>query len=61
MRRIMKDRVKIISGTYQGKTGTIEDDPFWDVDYRAAVSVKLDSGAEVKVQARFVRRVKKHD
>lgn len=55
----MKDRVEIISGTYQGMTGIIEDDPFWDVDYRAAVSVKLDSGAEVKVQARYVRRLKR--
>ena len=55
----MKDRVEIISGTYAGAQGIIEDDPFWDVDYRAAVSVKLDSGAEVKVQARYIRRLKK--
>lgn len=55
----MKDRVEIISGTYAGAHGTIEDDPFWDVDYRAAVSVKLDSGDEIKIQARYVRRLKR--
>lgn len=55
----MKDRVEIISGTYAGAKGTIEDDPFWDVDYRAAVSVKLDSGDEIKIQARYVRRLKR--
>ena len=59
MRRIMKDRVEIISGTYAGAKGTVEDDPFWDVDYRAAVSVKLDSGDEIKIQARYVRRLKR--
>lgn len=57
----MKDRVEIISGAWTGLRGYIIDDPLWDANYMNVVTIKADNGIDIKIQARFVRRVKKHE
>lgn len=57
----MKDRVEIISGAWTGLRGYIIDDPLWDANYMNVVTIKADNGIDIKMQARFVRRVKKHE
>lgn len=57
----MKDRVEIISGAWTGLKGYIIDDPLWDANYMNVVTIKADNGIDIKIQARFVRRVKKHE
>ena len=57
----MKDRVEIISGAWTGLRGYIIDDPLWDANYLNVVTIKADNGIDIKIQARFVRRVKKHE
>lgn len=57
----MKDRVEIISGAWTGLRGYIINDPLWDANYMNVVTIKADNGIDIKIQARFVRRVKKHE
>lgn len=57
----MKERVEIISGAWTGLRGYIIDDPLWDANYMNVVTIKADNGIDIKIQARFVRRVKKHE
>ena len=57
----MKDRVEIISGAWTGLRGYIIDDPLWNANYMNVVTIKADNGIDIKIQARFVRRVKKHE
>ena len=56
----MKDRVEIISGAWTGLRGYIIDDPLWNANYMNVVTIKADNGIDIKIQARFVLRVKKH-
>ncbi len=58
MRRIMKDRVEIISGAWTGLRGYIIDDPLWDANYMNVVTIKADNGVDIKIQARYVRRLR---
>ena len=57
----MKERVEIISGAWTGLRGYIIDDPLWDANYMNVVTIKADNGIDIKIQARFVRRLKKDE